>query len=102
MKEEIDVDLEFKGRKIRKIVFAETTKVDEHKEIAEEFMEKIFGMKPGRYLISDESSLSDFTERKEMEDLKRRIHDVFGVDVSDIKNGYLVEVFERIDMKRTS
>ncbi len=71
----------FKGKKIE---FAPTTGIDMFREIAEDFMRRIFGFAPGDYLITDESSLFDFTgvnemdlsniQKKRMIRLKARVH----------------------------
>ena len=68
------------------------------RSLADEFMEEIFSMEPGSYLITDESSLRDFqgVEDLELPDIHRKIFEVYGVDVSDIVSGNLVEVFVRI------
>lgn len=85
----------FKGKKIE---FAPTTGVDMFLDISEEFMKKIFDFKPGEYLITDESSLYDFTGLDEMEltDIQKKIKDIFDIDVSDIESGNLFEIFMRI------
>ncbi len=72
----------FKGKKIR---FAPTNGVNMFVEISEEFMRKIFDFEPGEYLITDESSLYDFTGLDEMEltDIQKKIQDVYDLDVSD-------------------
>jgi hypothetical protein len=85
----------FKGKKIE---FATTTGVDMLLDISEDFMKKIFNFEPKDYLISDESSLYDFTGLDEMEltDIQKIIEDVYDVDVSDIESGNLLEIFKRI------
>ncbi len=85
----------FKGKRIE---FAPTDELEMFRSLAEEFMEEIFCMEPGSYLITDESSLRDFQgeEDLEMPDIHRKIREVYGVDVSDIVSGNLVEVFARI------
>jgi hypothetical protein len=85
----------FKGKRIE---FAQTTGVDRFHKISEEFMNKIFGLEPREYLISDESSLYDFTSLEEMElsDIHKKIHEVYYIDVSDIKSTNLLEIFRRI------
>jgi len=47
----------FKGKRIE---LAPTEELDMFRSLAEEFMEAIFCMEPGSYLITDESSLRDF------------------------------------------
>ncbi len=85
----------FKGKKIR---FAPTNGVNMFVEIYEEFMRKIFDFEPGEYLITDESSLYDFTSLDEMEltDIQKKIQDVYDLDVSDIASGNLLDIFMRI------
>ncbi len=89
----------FKGKKIK---FAPTAGVDMFLDISEEFMKKIFDFQPGEYLITDESSLHDFTGLDEMEltDIQRKIQGGFDIDVSDIESGNLLEIFMRIHRRR--
>ena len=49
-------------------------------------------------MISDESSLYDFTSLEEMElsDIHKKIHEVYYIDVSDIKSANLLEIYSRI------
>ena len=70
--------------------------------IAEDFMERIFGLKPGEYLITDESSLTDFAGVDEMEltNIQKKIREVYDEDVSDIGHGNLVEIIMRIHHAR--
>jgi len=88
----------FKGKKI---VFAPTTGVDMFLEISGDFMKRIFNLEPGEYLITDESSLLDFTglDEMKMEDIRGRIRDVYDLDVSDIESGNLLEIFKRIHLR---
>jgi len=85
----------FKGKKIE---FAPTTGVIMFPDISEDFMKKIFNLEPEQYLISDESSLFDFTGLDEIEltDIQKKIQDVYDLDVSDISSGNLLEIFMRI------
>ncbi len=85
----------FKGKRIE---FAPTEELDMFGTLADEFMEEIFCMEPGSYLITDESSLRDFqgVEDLELPDIHGKIQEVYGVDVSDIVSGNLVEIFARI------
>jgi hypothetical protein len=85
----------FKGKKIE---FAPTTGIEMFWEIAEDFMERIFHFAPGEYLITDESSLWDFTGVDDMEitDIYEKIQEAYGLDVSDIPSGNLLAIFLRI------
>jgi hypothetical protein len=81
----------------KKIEFASTTEIDKLRTISEDFMNKIFGLEPGEYLISDESSLYDFIGLNEIElpDTHKKIQEIYNIDVSDIKSRNLLEVFKR-------
>ena len=91
----------FKGKKIE---FAPTTGVDRFWDIAEDFMRRIFGFESGDYLITDESSLFDFTGVDEMEmvDIQKKIVAEYDLDVSDIQSGNLVEIFSQIHRRDVS
>ena len=82
----------------KRITFAPTDKLETFRPFADEFMEAIFELEPGTYLITDESSLWDFdgVEDLTLSDIHEKIRDVYGVDVSDIASGNLVAVFARI------
>jgi hypothetical protein len=82
----------------KRIELATTEELDMFRSLAEEFMEAIFCMEPGSYLITDESSLRDFKgiEELELPDMHRRIREIYGVDVSDMVSENLVEIFARI------
>ena len=56
----------------------------------------------GDYLITDESSLFDFTGVDEMEqkDIQQKIREVYNVDVSDLISGNLLEIFARLHYRR--
>jgi len=85
----------FKGKKIE---FAPTTGIKKFRAISQDFMNKIFGLEPGEYLVSDESSLYDFTGLDEMQlsDIHKKIQEIYNIDVSDIKLRNLLELFKRI------
>ena len=89
----------FKGKRIK---FAPTTGIDMFQEVAEDFMRRVFDFEPGSYLISDESSLFDFTGVEEMErkDIQQKIREVYDVDVSDLASGNLLEIFARLHYRR--
>ena len=90
----------FKGKRIE---FAPTTGINKFLEISEDFMIKIFGLEPGEYLISDESSLYDFTRLDEMElpDIHKKIQENYNIDVSDIKSKNLLGIFRRISDRKS-
>ena len=85
----------FQGKKIE---FASTTGIEMFFEIAEDFMQRILDFEPGEYLITDESSLRDFTGLDELAiaDIHEKIREVYDLDVSDLPTGNLLEIFRRI------
>ena len=85
----------FKGKKIE---MASTAGIGMFERIAEEFMLTIFGFEAGDYLITDESSLRDFVGVDELRltDIQQKIRGVYGLDVSDLKSGNLLEIFVKI------
>lgn len=89
----------FKGKRIE---FAPTTQIDRFGEIAEDFMKQIFGFEPGHYLITDESSLFDFTGLDEIDitDIHQKLQDIYELDVSDIPSGNLLEIFTRLHHRK--
>ena len=82
----------------KKIEFAPATGISRFRAISEDFMNKVFGLEPGEYLISDESNLHDFTglDDVELPDIHKKIQEVYTIDVSDIKSKNLLEIFKRI------
>jgi len=58
----------------------------------------LFGFDPGQYLLTDLSSLHDFVGVDDMEigDMLTRIREVYGLDVADLPNGNLLEIFRRL------
>jgi len=85
----------FKGKKIE---FAPSTEIDKFRAISQDFMNKIFGLELGEYLISDESGLYDFTglDETQLPDIHKKIQELYNIDVSDIKSRNLLEIFKRI------
>jgi len=89
----------FKGKKIE---LASTVGISLFEAIANEFMLRVFGYEAGDFLITDESSLHDFTGVGEMElsDIQQKIRDVYGLDVSDLPAGILLDIFVRINERQ--
>jgi hypothetical protein len=89
----------FKGKKIE---LASTVGISLFEAIANEFMLRVFGYEAGDYLITDEFSLHDFTGVGDMElsDIQAKIRDVYGLDVSDLPAGILLDIFVRINERQ--
>lgn len=98
-----DDDVISRGRlKGRKITYAATDRVDEFRLIASEFMDEIFELMPGEYLISDESDVHDFTDlgSSDTSGIWARIKDVYGFKESDVDSSHLVNIFAEIARRR--
>lgn len=76
------------------IVFASTSAINRHKLIARHFFTKILNRDFDQCFISDKSSVWDFPEADDQ--IYNRIQQAYGIDVSDIKSGNFVELFERL------
>jgi len=85
----------FKGKRVE---FAPTIGIQRLENIAGDFMRDIFGFEPGEYLITDLSSLHDFVGVDDMEigDMLARIREVYRLDIADLPNGNLIEIFRRL------
>ena len=85
------------GREVP-ITYAATDGIDAHAATAQRFLVEVLGFRPdSSVFISDQSSLYDFEGRCGGADLVEKTRNVFGVDVSDIEDGNLLRIFERID-----
>src|SRR5262249_40868869 len=79
--------------------FAPTVRISSHQLLKAEFVKNILRF-PFAF-ISDESTLMDFdSEKSTPQELAERIRDFYGVDVSDIPGGKVVDIFDRIAAKR--
>ena len=76
------------------IEFAASDRVGQHSELAKDFIKRVLDIDWA--WISDESSLWDFHGDETNEALIDKIHLIYGVDVSDISNGSLADIFDRI------
>jgi hypothetical protein len=85
------------GTRVRpEIELAPTVEIEPYEPLAGEFFEKVLAMNYGECLVTDESSLWDFHGEETNEEYHRKIVEVYGVDVSDIESGNLVQIFKRI------
>jgi hypothetical protein len=81
-----------------KVELAPAGGIDSFRDIADRFMWRVFDLEPGDYLITDESSLADFVgvDGQELISLHEKVHRLYGLDVSDIEGGNLLQIFVRI------
>lgn len=85
-----------------KVEFASTRKVEMLVQIAGEFMQEIFDLEPGDYVISDESQLQEFTDFGVSDTLPvwRRIKTFYAVDKTDVGSERLVDIFLAIERRQ--
>jgi hypothetical protein len=86
--------------------FASTANIDRYEHLFRDFFIDVLDMDydEDAVFVSDLSSLSDFTthgqgpksDKAEIALWQTRIEETYGVNVSDIEGGNLVEIFERI------
>jgi hypothetical protein len=82
------------------IEFAATERVGQHSELAKDFVKRVLDIDWA--WISDESSLWDFHGDESNGNMTDKIRDIYGVDVSDISDGNLADIFDRILQRRTA
>ena len=85
----------FKGKKLE---VASTEGIECFRDFADRFMYVIFDLEAGEYLITDESSLTDFVgvDDLDLDDILGKIDDLCGIDVSGVELGNLLGVFRKI------
>lgn len=79
------------GRQIRR---ASTTGVSEYANIARHFLVHVLKLEPAQTFISDLSSIDNFMIEKEVAESRIFLH--YGIEISDIEDGNLVAIFQRI------
>ncbi|MGY5876970.1 MAG: hypothetical protein RTU30_14565 [Candidatus Thorarchaeota archaeon] len=83
---------------VRSIVFTPQYQIVQYEDVAKDFIEAIVGVPYSKVFISDRSSIWDFNNLwdEDESEIFARIRERYGVDVSDIEDGNLVRIFERI------
>jgi len=67
-------------------------------DIGDDFITRALGLEWA--MLTDESSLWDFHSEKNNDALVAKIKEVYGVDVSDLKDAELYKIFDRIEQVR--
>ena len=90
----------FKGKKV---TYASADRIEEFRELAADCVMELFDFLPGDYLITDESSLRDFTDfaSSDTSPLWRRITEIYGVGKADVSSERLVDIFTEIQARRS-
>jgi hypothetical protein len=79
-----------------RVEFAPTVNLDPYLPDAADFLQRIIGLDPSSTFISDDTSLRNFDTLMPYTEICEKIRQVYGVDVTDIEDGNLVRVLERI------
>jgi hypothetical protein len=79
------------------IEFAPTGLVNLHWSIAEDCFQRVLDKNYDECWISDQSSLWDFHVEDSNQHLHEKVWQCYRVDISDIEDGNLVKIFERIE-----
>jgi hypothetical protein len=87
--------------KDKKIEFASSDRIEELRHVADDFMLEIFDFVPGEYLITDESSLRDFTEfgSSDTAPIWSRITKIYAIEPTDVPSERLVDLFAEIEAR---
>jgi hypothetical protein len=89
-------------KKIEKIEFASQFEIEKYRELADDFLNKVFGIESA--FVTDESSLYDFDFEFDekivhhTEEALKKIVEIYGVDVSDVENLNLAKILQRISI----
>lgn len=83
----------------KKITHAPTEGVDSMERVMIHFMKEIFELERGDYFITDEARLLDFTDfgSGDVRPIFDKIYEAYGVDVSSVPKGNLLDVFRIIE-----
>jgi hypothetical protein len=88
--------------KDKKIEYASSEGIEEFRRVADDFMLEIFDFVPGEYLITDESTVRDFTEfgSSDTAPIWSRITKVYAIERADVPSERLVDLFAEIRARR--
>ncbi len=80
------------------IEFASMEHITKYCDIGDDFVTRVLGLEWA--LLTDESSLRDFHSEDNNDALVAKIKEVYGVDVSDLKDVELYKILDRIEQSR--
>jgi len=84
------------------IEFAARGRIEAHHRLAADFAKRVLGLDISDCFISNESSLWDFQADEDNTLLYNKIMLIYGVDVSDIENANLADIFDRLAARGVS
>jgi hypothetical protein len=91
---------QFKGKKVE---FAPSDRIEDLRQVADDFMIEIFDFVPGEYLITDESTLRDFTDMgsSDTSPIWNLISDIYQIERHDVPSDKLVDIFIEIQARKS-
>ena len=84
------------------ITYASADRMEEFRRVAHDFMLEIFDFLPADYLITDESSLRDFTGfgSSETSPIWSRITKLYAIGRADVPSERLADIFAEIQARK--
>jgi len=91
-----------RGFRGKTVTYASTDHVDELRKVADDFMMEVFDFLPSDYLITDESSLPNFTEFASSDTslIWNRISEIYAIGKADVPSEKLVDILAEIQRRR--
>jgi len=74
------------------IEFASSHELDKYRDIVNRIISEVLGFHPDEVYLSDESSLWELCEDDTLDEYYKKLRSAFGIDVSHIESGNLVEI----------
>ena len=86
----------------KNITYAATDRMNDYRQLANDFMMEVFDLLPGDYLITDESSLHDFADFGvgNTSPIWSRIMESYAVSRTDVPSEKLVDILAQIRQRR--
>jgi hypothetical protein len=79
------------------IEFASTARVQADPALLEDFIVHVLGFGPNDpVFVSDESSISDFGEEDRIGEIRQRVEERYGIDITDPEPVLIADVFDRV------
>jgi hypothetical protein len=84
------------------VVLAATDRIAHFGDLADDFMMEVFDLLPTECLVTDESTLSDFTEfgSSKTSPIWRQINEIYGIKRADVPSERLVDILAEIRARR--
>lgn len=84
------------------IKVASAQEIDAYEGIAAEFFEKVMGVNFADCIITDQSSISDFSPLISEDEIIRNTLDIYKVDVNIISDGSIIQILKLIEATKVS